>query len=346
MKKVLLCLASVILVIGIIVMSLPAMAQTPAKQIRLKFATHVPSMHHSYKNLLLPWAAEVEKRTEGRVKVTVYPDQQLGKLPEMYDDLLRGTSDMAVILPGFIMGRFPLESVFHLPTLVPGDDADPTGIAVRTMVYEKYLTPLYFKDVKVLWTGRYGPTNFLMAAKPVRKLEDLKGRIIGFGGGRTPPFILKALGAASESIQSAEVYTSLEKKVIDGMLFPLSTLRAFKLAEVAKYVTRTDFGSATNFTAMRLAAWNSLSPADQKIITDLIPWALDKQGKTYRNDDELAIETGKKAGVEFIELSPTEKQRWIDALRPVDKQWIAEMDGMGLAATKMYNDILQITHKK
>jgi TRAP-type C4-dicarboxylate transport system substrate-binding protein len=94
------------------------------------------------------------------------------------------------------------------------------------MVYEKYLTPLYFKDVKVLWTGRYGPTNLLMASKPIRKLEDMKGKIMGFGGGRTPPLIFKALGAASESIQSADVYTSLEKKVIDGILFPLSTLRA------------------------------------------------------------------------------------------------------------------------
>ena len=346
MKKALLCLVCVTLVIGIVIVSLPATAQTPAKQIKLKFATHLPSMHHGYRNLIAPWAAEVEKRTEGRVKVTVYPDQQLGKLPEMYDDLLRGTSDIAFILPVFIMGRFPLESVFHLPALVPGDVADPTCIAVRTMVYEKYLTPLYFKDIKILWTGRFGLNNLHMAAKPVRNLEDLKGKIIGFGGGKTPPLVLKALGAAPESIHSPDVYTSLEKKVIDGMFFPLDTLRGYKLAEVVKYTTRLDFGSASNFTAMRLAAWNSLSPADQKIIMDLIPWALQEQGKTYRNDSELAIETGKKAGVEFIELSPAERQRWVDLLKPVDKQWMTEMDGMGLPATKMYNDILQITHKK
>jgi len=346
MKKALLCLVCVVLVIGVFVVSFPAAAQTPAKQIKLKFATHLPGMHHGYKNLIAPWAAEVEKRTEGRVKVTVYPDQQLGKLPEMYDDLLRGTSDIAFILPVFIMGRFPLESVFHLPTLIPGDVADPTCIAIRKMVYEKYLTPLYFKDIKILWTGRFGLNNFQMAAKPVRKLEDLKGKIIGFGGGKTPPLVLKALGAAPESIHSPDIYTSLEKKVIDGMLFPLDGLRGYKLAEVVKYVTRTDFGSASNFTAMRLAAWNSLSPADQKIITDLIPWALEAQGKTYRNDSELAIETGKKAGVEFIELSPAERQRWIEALKPVEKQWITEMDATGFTATKMYNDILQIAHKK
>ncbi len=346
MRRAFLCLACVTLVIGLTLVSLPATAQTPPKQIKLKFATHLPSMHHGYRNLIAPWAAEVEKRTQGRVKVTVYPDQQLGKLPEMYDDLLRGTSDIAFILPVFIMGRFPLESIFHLPTIVPGDVGDPTCTAIRKMVYDKYLIPLYFKDIKILWTGRFGLNNLQMASKPVRNLEDLKGKIIGFGGGKTPPLVLKALGAAPESIQSPDIYTSLEKKVIDGMFFPLDGLRGYKLTEVVKYVTRLDYGSASNFTAMRLGAWNSLSPVDQKIITDLIPWAMEKQAKTYREDAELAIETGKKAGIEFIQLSPAEKQRWADAMKPVDKQWMTEMDAMGLPGTKMYNDIVKMTPKK
>ncbi len=346
MKNAFFCLACVILAIGIVIHSFPAAGQTPAKQIRLKFATHYPTVHHGYRNVIAPWAAEVEKRTEGRVKVTVYSDQQLGKLPEMYDDLLRGTSDVAFILPVFITGRFPLESVFHLPTFVPGDVGDPTCTAIRTMVYNKYLIPLYFKEVKILWTGRFGLNSLHMAAKPVRKLEDLKGNIIGFGGGKTPPLVLKALGASPESIQSPDIYTSLEKKVIDGMLFPIDALRGYKLAEVVKFVTRLDFGSASNFAAMRMAAWNSLSPADQKILTDLIPWVLDAQGKSFRDDVGNAIEVGKKAGVEFIDLPAAERQRWVEALKPVDKQWMTEMDGMGLPGTKMYNDILQLLSKK
>ena len=348
MKKAWFSFVYGVVVVGIVAGGFwaPAGAQTPAKQIKLKYATHLPSMHHAYKNFLAPWAAEVEKRTEGRVKITIYTDSQLGKLPEMYDDLVRGTSDMAFILPVFIMGRFPLEGVFHLPTMVPGDVGDPTCTAIRTMVYEKYLTPLYFKDIKILWTGRFGLNSLHMGSKPVRNLEELKGKVIGFGGGKTPPIFLRALGASPETIQSPDIYTSLEKKVIDGMLFPLDSLRGYKLAEVVKYVTRLDFGSASNFTAIRNAAWNSLSPADQKILTDLIPFALEAQGKTYRNDAQLAVETGKKVGIEFIELSPAERQRWNEAVKPVDKQWVAEMDGMGLPGTKMYNDILQLLSKK
>jgi TRAP-type transport system periplasmic protein len=320
-------------------------ADAPAKQINLKFATHYPTLHHGYRNVIAPWAAEVEKRTEGRVKVTIYPDSQLGKLPEMYDALTSGTCDVAFILPVFIRGRFPLESVFHLPALVPGDVGDPTCTAIRTMVYEKYLTPIYFKDVKILWTGRFGLNNLLMGSKPVRNLEEMKGKIVGFGGGKTPPLFLKALGAAPESIQSPDIYTSLEKKVIDGMLFPLDSLRGYKLAEVVKYVTRLDFGSASNFTAIRKKAWDSISPADQKIILDMVPWVLEAQGKTFREDAGLAIEAGKKAGIEFTTLPPEEMKRWVDAVTPIDKEWVKEMDGLGLPGTKMYNDILQLRGK-
>jgi len=345
-RKIIFFIIIVLLFIGISGYSLIVFAQTPVKQIKLKFATEFPSIHHVVRNLINPWAAEVEKRTKGRIKVVVYPDQQLGKFSEMYDDLLKGTSDIAFIVPVGITGRFPLESIFHLPTLIPGYVWDPTCIALRNFVYENYLIPMYFKDIKILWTGRFALNNLLMAKKPVRKLEDLKGKIIGFPSGKTPPLVIKALGGTAERIFPPDIYSSLEKNIIDGVLFPIDSLRGFKLAEVVKYVTRLDFGSASNFTAMRLPAWNSLFPVDQKIITDLIPWAIETQSKTYRNDAELAIETGKKAGIEFIELSSEERERWAEVLRPVEEQWAKEMDKMGLPGTKLYQDIIQLVGKK
>ncbi|HUL23660.1 MAG TPA: TRAP transporter substrate-binding protein [Thermodesulfobacteriota bacterium] len=326
--------------------AVPAAAQTSVKPVKLKFATHLPSIHHNYKNVISPLAAEITKRTEGRVQVVTYADGQLGKASELYDALLNGTVDISWIIPGFHTGRFPLESVFHLPTLVPGAVGDPTCTAIRTMVYEKYLIPRYFKDVKILYTGRFGLDNLLMAEKPVRKLEDMKGKVMGFGGGATPPLIFSALGASSESIQTHEIYTSLEKKIVDGTYYPFDALAGLRLSEVVKYGTRVDFGSASNFTAIRKGSWDKLSPADQKIITDLIPWALERQANSYKGNVEVGLEAGKKAGMELIELSPAERQRWVDALKPIELKWIAEMDAAGLPGSQIYNDILQLKSKK
>ena len=252
-KEVSVGMVYVVLAIGLIMTGFtslspslePAAAQAADKPIKLKFATHLPSIHHGLRNGIKPWAAEVEKRTEGRVKIDIYSDQQLGKLPEMYDRLVDGTADISFILPVFIRGRFPLESVFHLPTLIEGDGLDPTCRAIRTMIYEKYLTPRYFKDIKILWTGRFGLNNFHMAEKPVRKLEDMKGKVMGFPGGKTPPLVLRALGSSVEMIRSPDIYTSLERKVIDGMMFPLDGLEGYKLFEVVKYTTLINFASAS-----------------------------------------------------------------------------------------------------
>jgi hypothetical protein len=77
----------------------------------------------------------------------------------------------------------------------------------------------------------------------------------------------------------------------------------------------------------------------------VIPWVLEAQAKTYRNDPLLAIETGKRTGTEFISLSPAGRQLWVNALKPMDKQQMTEMDGMGLSALKMYKDIIKLLGK-
>jgi TRAP-type transport system periplasmic protein len=349
MKKAFLGLTYVVLAAAIVLAGTffsPAISEAKSdKPIKLKFATHLPPMHHGYRNFTKPWADEVTKRTEGRVEVVVYPDQQLAKMTEIYDRLKDGTCDIAFFIPSAILGRFPFEDVFHLPALIPGDMADPTFAAISKMVYEKYLQPAYFKDVKILWTGRFGLNNLHMGSKPVRTLEDLKGKVIGFPGGRVSPLYLKALGCSAEMIKSADAYTSLEKKVIDGMVLPLDSLRGWKLKEVTKFTTRLDFGSGSNVTAMNLNSWKKLSPADQKILTDLLPVGMQMQAKTYREDADLAIEDGKKAGIEFIELSPSERKRWEDAMEPCTQQWVKETDGQGLPASAMYKDILKMRQK-
>jgi TRAP-type C4-dicarboxylate transport system substrate-binding protein len=213
------------------------------------------------------------------------------------------------------------------------------------MVYDKYLTPRYFQDVKVLWTGRFGLNNLHMAAEPVRKLEDFKGKVIGFPGGRVAPMFLKVLGPSAEMIKPGDIYTSLERKVIDGVIFPLDSLKGWKLKEVVKYTTRIDFGSGSNMTAMNKKSWNKLSPDDQQIMTDLIPLGEELQGKTYRKNADVGIEEGEKAGVQFITLSPSERKRWDDVLEPVNQQWVKDYEAMGLPAQKMYEDILKLRQK-
>ena len=173
----------------------------------------------------------------------------------------------------------------------------------------------------------------------------MKGTIIGFPGGNISPRIIKALGASPEMFKSPDAYTSLERGIFDCIMWPLDGLEAYKLFEVVKYTTLINFGSASNFTAINKRSWNKLSPADQRVITELIPWAQEIQGKTTRNEAERAYKKGKESGLTFIELSKAERQKWVDAVEPVTQKWIAEMDSKGMPASEMYQDILKILNQ-
>lgn len=320
-------------------------SQTPSKPIELNWAISDPATHFEVKGVFQVYAKEVERRTGGRVRVNVYPGETLGKQIEQYDLVLKGAAQMTVVVGPQYPGRFPLTDVFNLPFLIPPDGPNSPGKAIRNMVHEKYLIPLYFKDVKVLWKGRYQPNVIHMAKKPVRTLENIKGQVIGIPGGKILAAYAKALGAAPELSPSTEVYTNLEKGVIDGQILPFETQMGLKLSDVAKFVTMTNQGSAAKCLVMRKQTWESLPPDIQKIIEEMNPWAEDLMYKVGMAAYQRISGLSKKAGVEIIELSPAERARWDEATKSVEKDWFADMDAKGLPATAMYKDIMKMKGK-
>jgi TRAP-type C4-dicarboxylate transport system substrate-binding protein len=76
-------------------------------------------MHHQHNEVFIPFAEEVGKRTNGSVKVTIYPAEALCKAKDLYDAAAQGISDLSFIIQGYTAGRFPLTSVMELPLGVP-----------------------------------------------------------------------------------------------------------------------------------------------------------------------------------------------------------------------------------
>ncbi|HUL24011.1 MAG TPA: hypothetical protein VLZ10_21355, partial [Thermodesulfobacteriota bacterium] len=100
-------------------------APMPAQPIVLKLSHSTPPGSPQHKGVFVPWAEELEKRTSGKVKVKIFPSEQLGKAGEAYDLVLRRTVDISWVVPSFVIGQFPLDEVFHLPFLIPGGFEDP-----------------------------------------------------------------------------------------------------------------------------------------------------------------------------------------------------------------------------
>jgi TRAP-type C4-dicarboxylate transport system substrate-binding protein len=341
MKKTLLLSLSFVVMLALVV-GYTSSSVAQVKPIELKVAYHLPPVHVQHKNVLVPWSEELKKRTEGRVTAKLFPAELLGKVTEMYDMVLKGTCDVGWLISTYYPGRHPLEEAFHLPFLIPPGADNPTGRRIRDAVYKKFLIPYHYKDVKVLWTGRFEPNVLHLAKKPVRTMEDMKGLVVGFPGGRLMPKFIAAVGGSPEQVTVVDMYTAMERGMIAGQIIPLEAQLGFKLIEVTKFITMLNLGSGSNFMAMRFETWNKLSPRDQKIIDELSIWAEDLQGKAWKGATEHTISICKKRGIQFIELSPEERTRWIEASKPVEEEWVKAVEARGLPARELYNMIKQM----
>ena len=92
----------------------PPVAEEP---IEMSVAIWVPPVHHTVPDMLEPWAQELEKRTNGRLKLTLFTGSALGAPADHFDIAVEGAADIAIFNPGFTPGRFPLSEVIELPFL-------------------------------------------------------------------------------------------------------------------------------------------------------------------------------------------------------------------------------------
>src|SRR3989304_5362762 len=207
----------------------PALAQT--KPVELTYSIFFPAPH---KNTVLAgeWAKEIEKRTNGRVQITVFPGGTLTPADKCYDGVVKGISDIGFSVLAYTRGRFPLSEVVDLPL------GSKSGYASTKLINDFYnqFKPKEFGDVKVMYFHGHGPAIY-HTKKAVRKLEDLKGMKIRCTGLATR--IVTLLGGTPVAMPMPETYDSLSKGVVEGTLNPQEALQGFKFGEVVKFSTES-----------------------------------------------------------------------------------------------------------
>ncbi len=172
------------------------------------------------------------------------------------------------------------------------------------------------------------PVNVVLSAtKPVNKMEDLKGmtlRGLGFIAE-----VVSALGGTPRPIPTPEAYEAIQKRVIDGLMIPMETMRAFRYAEVAKYVTECwPIGQVyTFYMVMNKDSWNKLPPNIQKIINEY-PFE-EKLAAMWNEVDIDGKKYGMEKGLQFIELPSAEITKWKKAVEPVLDKYVKSMVAAG-----------------
>lgn len=305
----------------------------PSQAQELRLSTFVSPVHVIYREILIPWAQEVAKATNGEVKVTLYPSLQLGgKPPELFRQAQDGVVDIVFTLPGYTSPAFPRTQMIELPGL------KPDGLAATNMMWDlldPYLLPEY-EGTKVIALWGAEDAGLMTRAKPIRSLDDFKGMRM-----RTPSAEqakqLEVIGAVPIAMPITEVYQGLERGVIDGAMMSFSTIPDFRLGEVAKTYTIPGplFGRSSFLIAMNKKKYESLSPKARTAIDRLSGRDLSIEAtKVYlKRSAEGVASVRDKAQV--IELTAEEQKRIAALLRPIVADWIRESEAKGIPARDM-----------
>lgn len=318
----------VILVIlaAIIVTAFLTTSKTPSV-IKFNLAHFFPSTHPVEKELARKWIAAVQDATGGRVQVTSYPGETLIKAAEIYDGVVSGVADIGISCFSYTRGRFPVLEVFELPGITYLNSKVSGKVAWEGI---KQLAPKEVQDTHLLMVFTTGSGD-LLTKSPVRNLQDLQGMEIRATG--LSAKTLQTLGATPVAMPQSETYEALSRGIVQGNLSPLEVLAGWRHAEVTDYITFTPFMYTTLFfMTINLDLWNSLAPELQKSITEVNEKLFEEVAiGLWDAQNEAALKMAvEEMGIRTIELPPSETEKWISRALPVQNEFVAKMNGMGL----------------
>ena len=295
-----------------------------AKPIDLFYSNVYPAPHKMCVSAV-EWGKEIEKRTNGRVKITMFPGGTLTPGDKCYDGVVKGLSHVGMSVFSYTVGKFPLMEVIDLPL---GYKSGAVATTVTNEFYAKF-KPKELDEVKVMFLMGIAPSK-IHTKKPVYKLEDLKGMKIRATG--TVARIVAALGATPVAMPMPDTYDALSRGVVEGVVCPIEALEGWRLGEVVKYTTQniSTTNSIAQFVVMNKGTWNSLSPDIQKIIEKINEEWIPKMGAQWDELDKSALDFVIKKGNKIISLTMEEQEQWVKAVRPLLEDYVNRMKAKGL----------------
>jgi TRAP-type C4-dicarboxylate transport system substrate-binding protein len=314
-----------------------APAALPAAESSLNFAHFMPAGSWQDRELFDAWARSVEEASDGRIAVTVYPAQTLGRAADGYDNAREGIADIAWTVQGYTAGRFPLSQIVELPGLF---DSAEVGSCAFQRLHASGLLDAEYEDTRVLFVHTHGPGHIHTRETPVTALEDLEGLRL-----RRPTAVigrlLDALGAEPVGMPAPAIYEAASRGAIDGFLLPWSAVESFRAHEVADHHTEFGLYSLAFVATMNEDAYERM-PEDLKAVIDAhsgMDWAL-AAGRGYDAADRAGRETTLATGT-LHEIDPAERADWEAAAARTTEAYLAELEAEGLPARAVHAAFLE-----
>ncbi len=284
-----------------------------------------PSYFHTVN--MTAFGAKVKELSQGRMEIRVHAASSLYPGPEILPALLDGRVEIAPVLSAYLTDVLLELGALELPFFTQSlDEHRKAAEALRG-----YSTEMMAKRGLKLLTVHSWPTQQLFANQAIRTLADWKGKKIRVYGSESAD-LAKALGAAPVSIPFGEVYTALQRGVVDGAMTSATNAEPMKFFEVSKYMNFWNLsGGSTEWLATNAKAWNAL-PKDLQDVVQSALKAVDFENKEWADAkalDERARKRVVELGMTIVDPSPEEIAKARQVSRAAWDVWLKRTGANG-----------------
>ncbi len=310
--------------LGVSVMLATALSGVAKAETVLKWSAYFSADNFIYKEVFTPLMREIEQESNGEIKFEEYSSGALGKITQQYDLLKNGLADMSMYIPSYSRGRFPLSEAGTLPFAFT---SAAQGTLVLNELVEKWLAPEH-KNVKLLFMYTPAPAGVLSKDKAVASMSDFDGLKMR-SSGAVGTEILKLVGANVVTVPLPEVYTALERGVVQGTIMDPVTTTNYKLYEPATNFTPLAFSSVVAAIAMNQRSWDKLTPEQQAIVSAAVKRAVTRVINAYTERGQTSLETMKEANLKIVDFPAEERERFVEKVVPLWDKWTEEKESEG-----------------
>ena len=244
---------------GLLVKTSPAFAQAVTYKLAFPDNAQHPSMKVAQR-----FAANVAQKTNGRIKIDVFPGGTLGSETNIVAGLQTGTVDFTMHTAGYVSSYVPTVGALDIPFVFKDKAAGRKVLAGE--VGRQLAADALAKNIVVLGWSQNGWRNVESVDRTITAPKDFNGLKIRIQAGPIFAAMFKQLGAVPVVIDAADLYVALQQKTIEAIEIPLPSTVSFKTFEVAKHIALTHHVyNATLFMASK-PKLEALSAADQQVV--------------------------------------------------------------------------------
>jgi len=309
-----------------------------AKDVVLRYSEWLPAAYFMNERVLRPYFKDIEKVTEGRVKVEISASPY-GPPPRNFQMTVDGIADITWGLHGYTPGSFPMSELIELP-------GHSTNAAADSVAYWKVFNKTFepagmHPGVHTLTVHTQPPGQVFNSVRPIVAMKDFEGlKIRSTNSGVAES--LSLLGASPVAIPVTGMHDALSKGIVDGVTLTDEAIYNFRISDLVKYETTVPGGlyNASMFLVVNQAKWDQISEADRSAISAISGEVLAKRfGGVWQAEQDQATAKAIADGIKIHAADGKFLASLTERLAGLEAKWLEKAKEAGIdgaAALAMY----------